>query len=77
MLDRGNRLEAIFLDDKDRRLFLKTLGGGCERTRWRVHAYVLMRNHYHMLLETPEANLSVGMQWLPPLTCKAPTAWKN
>jgi putative transposase len=60
---RGDRQEPIFLDPEDRLLFLKTLGEACERTGWRVHAYVLMRNHYHWLLETPRANLVRGMQW--------------
>ena len=64
VLSRGNRQEAIFADDTDRQVFLKTLGEACGRTGWRVHAYVLMPNHYHLLLETPEANLVVGMQWL-------------
>ena len=63
VMDRGNRLEAIFLDDEDRQLFLKTLWQVCERTGWRIHSYVLMGNHYHLLMETPEANLSSGMQW--------------
>ena len=64
VLSRGNRQEAIFVDDTDRQVFLKTLGEACGRTGWQVHAYVLMPNHYHLLLETPEANLVVGMQWL-------------
>ena len=45
-------------------MFLKTLGEACIRTGWMVHAYVLMGNHYHLLLETQEANLVVGMQWV-------------
>jgi putative transposase len=64
VLSRGNRQEAIFADDADRQVFLKTLGEACGRTGWQVHAYVLMPNHYHLLLETPEANLVAGMQWL-------------
>ena len=64
VMDRGDRLETVFRDDGDRELFFKTLGQACERTGWRVHPYVLMGNHYHMLLETPEPNLSTGMQWL-------------
>jgi len=51
------------LTDDGRRLFLATLGEVCEQTGWRVHAYVLMSNHYHLLLETPEANLVAGMKW--------------
>lgn len=64
VLDCGDRREAIFRDDGDRELFLKTVGNVCGRTGWRVHAYVLMTNHYHILLETPEANLVAGMKWL-------------
>jgi REP element-mobilizing transposase RayT len=44
-------------------LFLSTLEEGCQQTGWRGHAYVLMSNHYHLLLETPEANLVAGMKW--------------
>jgi REP element-mobilizing transposase RayT len=60
---RGNGGQAIFADDPDRRMFLNTLGEVCGRCGWRVHAYVLMGNHYHLLLETPEPNLVVGMKW--------------
>ena len=52
------------MDDDDRRFFLHTLAQACERTGWRVHAWVLMGNHYHLFIETPEPNLSVGMKWL-------------
>ena len=45
-------------------VFLKTLEETLEQTGWLIHAYVLMSTHYHLLLETPEENLSVGMQWL-------------
>jgi putative transposase len=62
VLDRGDRREAIFLADADREMFLHTLGEACERTGWRIHAYVLMSNHYHLLLETPEPNLVAGMR---------------
>lgn len=61
---RGDRKEAIVLGDPDRRDFLRTLGKACERTGWRIHAWVLMENHYHVLLETPLANLVDGMRWL-------------
>lgn len=60
---RGDRQEAIFLDQRDREVFLETLAEGCERAGFRIHSYVLMTNHYHLLLETPEPNLVVGMQW--------------
>lgn len=64
VMARGNRREAIFLDDDDRRFFLKCLSEACGKTGWRVHAWVLMNNHYHLFIETPEANLVEGMKWL-------------
>lgn len=60
---RGNNGQSIFKADKGRRLFLSTLDDVCDQTGWRIHAYVLMSNHYHLLLETPEANLVAGMKW--------------
>jgi putative transposase len=63
VLSRGDRREVIFGDDADREMFLNTLGQVCGRTGWRIHAYVLMPNHYHVLAETPEANLVAGMKW--------------
>lgn len=63
VLCRGDRREAIFHGDRDRELFLATLGEMCARTGILVHSYVLMRNHYHLLLETPAPNLVAGMQW--------------
>ncbi len=64
VLSRGDRREDIFLDDVDRQDFLKTLAEACQKTGWRVHAYCLMPNHFHLVVETPEANLVAGMRWL-------------
>jgi putative transposase len=64
VMARGNRREEIFRGDQDRQLFLKTLGEACAKTGWWIHAWVLMSNHYHLLIETREANLVAGMQWL-------------
>lgn len=64
VMARGNRREAIFLDEDDRKFFLATLGECCGRTGWRIHAWVLMENHYHLFVETPAANLVAGMKWL-------------
>jgi REP element-mobilizing transposase RayT len=64
VMARGNRRENIFLGDDDRGDFLKALGEACAMTGWRVHAWVLLSNHYHLMVETPEANLVAGMQWL-------------
>ena len=61
---RGNGRAAIFLNDSDRRAFLSILGDVVERYNWICHAYCLMNNHYHLLIETPDANLSEGMRQL-------------
>jgi putative transposase len=61
---RGNARQDIFLVDSDREMFLHLLGDTVERFGWVCHAYCLMTNHYHLLLETPEANLSRGMRHL-------------
>jgi putative transposase len=61
---RGDGREDIYLADGDRRAFLDVLGGVWERYNWTVHAYCLMTNHYHLLVETPDANLSKGMRQL-------------
>src|SRR3974390_1789511 len=62
--NRGNNRERIFLDERDRRHFLQLLGQMIERQAVQVHAYVLMDNHYHLLVRNPEANLSAAVQWL-------------
>lgn len=59
----GDRREAIFRDDKDREMFLATLAEVCGRCGFVVHSYVLMGNHYHLLLATPASNLVAGMKW--------------
>jgi REP element-mobilizing transposase RayT len=64
VMARGNQGGPIFADDLDRRRWVETLAEGCEKTGWQVHAYVLMGNHYHLLVETPEGNLVAGMKWL-------------
>ena len=61
---RGNARQDIFLGSDDRTTFLKILGDVVERYNWICHAYCLMTNHYHLLIETPDANLSRGMQQL-------------
>ena len=61
---RGNRREDIYLSDDDRTAYLLTLAKVCDRFNWIVHAYCLMGNHYHLLIETPDGNLSKGMRQL-------------
>jgi REP element-mobilizing transposase RayT len=61
---RGDRRENIYEDDSDRVAFLSLLSEVCESYNWTCHAYCLMSNHYHLLIETPDANLSKGMRQL-------------
>ena len=63
VLNRGDRREAIFRDDADRRRFLETLAEACAKTGWQIHAACLMSNHFHLVVETPGANLVAGMKW--------------
>jgi REP element-mobilizing transposase RayT len=63
VMNRGDRREPIFNDDEDRQRFLETLGEVCGKTRWQVQAYCLMLNHFHLVVETPKANLVAGMKW--------------
>ena len=64
VMSRGNRRQDIYLDDVDRQDFLKTLAEACQKSDWQIHAYCLMSNHYHLVVETPNANLVAGMTWL-------------
>ncbi len=61
---RGNRRESIFDDDIDREKFLEINGQVIEDFNWICHAYCLMTNHYHLLIETTDGNLSKGMRQL-------------
>ena len=61
---RGNERREVFVDDEDRREFLRLLGRCVELFGWKLHAWVLMGNHYHLLVGTPEATLSRGMRQL-------------
>jgi REP element-mobilizing transposase RayT len=63
-MSRGDHRDDIFGDNQDRQRFLSTLGQACQKTAWHVHAYCLMRNHFHLVIETPQPNLVVGMKWL-------------
>ncbi len=63
VMNRGDRHERIFKDDQDRQSFLQTLGEACQKIGWQVHAYCLMANHFHLVVETPQANLVAGMKW--------------
>lgn len=70
---RGDRREAIFEDDEDRLAFLTTLGNVVGQFNWLCYAWCLMDNHYHLLVQTPDANLSKGMRQLNGVF----TQWSN
>lgn len=64
VMSRGNKRGSIFESDDDRKVFLLMLGEACERSGAVVYSYVLMGNHYHLLLGTPQGNLVATMQWM-------------
>jgi putative transposase len=61
---RGNERRSIFRSDRDRKAFLGFLASAADRFGWSITAWVLMNNHFHLVIQTPEPNLSRGMQWL-------------
>jgi putative transposase len=63
VMSRGDRREAIVHGDADRELWIKTLTEACAKCDWQVHGYCLMTNHFHLVVETPSANLVSGMKW--------------
>ena len=70
---RGNAREDIYADDDDRIVFLKLLEKACSRYDWYCHAYCLMSNHYHLLIETGTPSLSKGMKYINGTIHKATT----
>lgn len=64
VINRGNYRSSIFETEGAKVGFEKALFEACERAGWILHAYVVMENHFHLALETPEPNLSEGMRWL-------------
>jgi putative transposase len=64
VMSRGDRREAIFVTDADYEMFIETLAEACAKTDWQVHAWCLMGNHFHLVIETPQPNLVAGMKWL-------------
>jgi REP element-mobilizing transposase RayT len=63
-MSRGDRREAIYLDDEDRRMFVDLLKESCGRSGWEMVSWVLMDNHFHLQVHTPEANLVKTMKWM-------------
>ena len=74
---RGNNGRDVFFGEDGCKKFLDTLDEACMRAGWFVHAYVLMGNHYHLLLETPEGNLVDGMKWFQGTYTQRINAWQG
>ena len=64
IFNRGNYRRDVFETVGAAQAFVATLAEACDRHGWRIHAYVVMRNHYHLAMETPQGNLADGMHWL-------------
>ena len=64
VINRGNYRRPIFLDDRTKHAFECCLFEACEKSNWLLHSFIVMRNHFHLGLETPDGNLVAGMQWL-------------
>ena len=64
VLNRGNYRADLFATDGAKGAFEQCLFTACAKSKWILHAYVIMRNHYHLAIETPEGNLVAGVQWL-------------
>ena len=64
VMNRGDHSEPVFRDEGDSGLFVATLAEACGKADWQVHSFCLMSNHFHLVVETPRANLVAGMKWL-------------
>ena len=64
VINRGNYRSDVFAGDGAKQAFERALFEGCLKWRWQLHAFTLMRNHFHLVVETPNANLVAGMAWL-------------
>jgi putative transposase len=64
VINRGNYRSWIFQHEQTKAAFETCLFEACQRGQWRLHAFTIMSNHYHLALETPRGNLVAGMQWL-------------
>ncbi|MBK8475737.1 MAG: transposase [Opitutaceae bacterium] len=64
VINRGNYRADVFATEGAKSAFEACLFEACEKSAWKLHAFVIMTNHYHLALETPDGNLVAGMQWL-------------
>lgn len=77
VINRGNYRTDIFRTEKTKSAFVSCLFEACEKSGWLLHAFVVMRNHYHLALETPEGNLVPGMKWLQVTFANRFNAWRQ
>jgi putative transposase len=77
VINRGNYRADIFQHDPTKAAFEACLFEACEKSRWLLHSFVLMRNHYHLALETPEGNLVAGMHWLQATFATRFNRWRD
>ena len=64
IISRGNYRKDLFTDAKTAEAFERTIFEAAERCGWRLYTYIIISNHYHLAIETPEPNLVTGMRWL-------------
>ncbi len=64
VINRGNYRQPAFADDRTKEAFMGCIFEACEKSAWILHAFIVMRNHYHLCVETPDGNLIAGMHWL-------------
>jgi len=64
VINRGNSRAYVFKAEGAKQAFAECVFAACERSGWLLHAFVIMGNHYHLAVETPQGNLVAGMQWL-------------
>jgi REP element-mobilizing transposase RayT len=77
VMARGNERKPTFRDDRDRKRFLDALRETSDRFGWLVHAYCLMPNHYHLVIETPRANLCQAMGCSMRTACRGGSGLTN
>lgn len=77
IINRGNYRTDIFRLERTKAAFETCLFEACEKSAWLLHAFTLMRNHYHLALETPEGNLVAGMKWLQTTFANRFNLWRG
>jgi REP element-mobilizing transposase RayT len=77
VINRGNYRSDIFRTERTKSAFVTCLFEACAKSAWLLHAFVVMRNHYHLAIETPEGNLVLGMKWLQATFANRFNGWRQ